>query len=67
MLFFTVNSICSAIVNIKETINKWINKYLQKGVRFCSVLLLLPFYEAFSIPVKNEKCDEGHKSKFHEQ
>ena len=25
------------------------------------------FYEAFSIPVKNERCGEGHKLKFHEQ
>ena len=30
-------------------------------------LLSLPFYEAFSIPVKNEKCGEGYTSKFHEQ
>ena len=28
---------------------------LQKDVRLSSVLLLLPFYEAFSIPVKNQK------------
>ena len=28
---------------------------------------LLPFYEAFSIPVKNKKSSKGHKSNFHEQ
>ena len=41
--------------------------FLQKGVRFSFVLLLLTFYEAFSVPVKNEKCGEGNKSKFNEQ
>ena len=35
--------------------------------RFSSVLLLLPLYEAFSIPIKSEKFDNGHKSSFHEQ
>ena len=27
-------------------------------------LLLLPFYEAFSIPVNNEKYGEGHNQNF---
>ena len=35
--------------------------------RLPSVLLLLSFYEGFSIPVENEKSGEGHKSNFHEQ
>ena len=33
---------------------------LQKHVRLSSVLLLLHFYEALSIPAKDEKCGEGH-------
>ena len=40
---------------------------LQKGVQLSSILLLLSFNEAFSIPVKHEECDEGHKLKFHMQ
>ena len=36
---------------------------LQNGVRFSSVLLLLPFYEAFSTAVKNKERGEKHKSK----
>ena len=39
----------------------------QKGVPLSSVLFLLTFYVAFSIPVKKENCGEGHKSEFHKQ
>ena len=37
---------------------------LQKTVWLSSALILLSFHKAFSIPVKNEKCEEKHESKF---
>ena len=40
---------------------------LQKSVRLSYVLFILPFYEAFSIPVKNKRYGEWHRLKFHEQ
>ena len=40
---------------------------LQKNVWFSSILNLLPFYEAFSNPIKIEKFSKGHKSKFYKQ
>lgn len=39
----------------------------KKVVQLFYVLVLLLFYEIFSVPVKNEKCDEGNKSNFEEQ
>ena len=57
--------------SFSNLMRSWIDTLSTKAcsafLQSVSVLLLLPFYEAFSIPGKNEKCGEGHKSKFHGQ
>ena len=43
------------------------NTVSTKGRSAFHCFAFITFHEAFSIPVKNEKYDERHKSKFHEQ